>query len=94
MSTAQPVVAGGPKAIELSRRRQTLITGWLRLILAVFVAAVFGIDSTGSATFRFAMPGDVFAMPSLVVPAAPYAYVVAAALAFLGILYFLPSAAR
>ena len=84
----------GVKALELSRRRQTLITGWLLLILAVFVAAVFGVDATGNATFRLAMPGDVFTMPGLVVPAGPYAYAIAAVLAVLGVRHFLPGAAR
>lgn len=75
-----------PKAIDISRRRQTRITGGALLGLAVFVALVFGLDLSGSASFRLAFPGDLFAVPNLVVPAAPYAYVVAALLACLGAL--------
>ncbi len=82
------------KAIEVSRRRQTLITGWILLALAVLVAAVFGLDSTGNATFRMTMPGDAFRVDNLVVPAAPYAYVVAAILAFFGIRVFMRGGAK
>lgn len=96
MSLIQPTAPTGTivKDIEQSRRRQTLITGWLLLALAVFVAVVFGMDSSGNATFRLAMPGDAFAVPSLVVPAAPYAYAVAAILAFFGARHFMRGAAR
>ena len=90
--TDTPLV--GAKALEHTRRRQTLIIGWLLLILAVFVAAVFGLESDGDAVFRLTFPGDAFAVPNLVVPAAPYAYVVAALLAFFGIRQFMPGAAR
>ena len=72
------------KAVDLSRRRQTLTAGWLLLATATFVALVFGLDSSGNATFRLSYPGDAFLVPNLVVPAAPYAYAVAAVLAFLG----------
>jgi general nucleoside transport system permease protein len=82
------------KALELSRRRQTVITGCVLLVLAVFVAMVFGWQVDGSASFRMVLPGDTFAIPNLVVPAAPYAYVVAAVLAFFGVRQFLPGAAR
>lgn len=87
-------VPTGRKAIEQSRRRQTLVTGWVLLGLAVFVAIVFGLDSSGEASFRLAFPEDAFRVPNLVVPAAPYAYVVAAILAFFGVRQFLPGAAR
>lgn len=93
MDTTQ-VVPGQAKAIEHSRRRQTLVSGWLLLALAVFVAAVFGLDSSGNATFRMAFPGDAFVVPNLIVPAAPYAYVVAAVLALFGVRHFLRGGAR
>ncbi len=80
--------------IEVSKRRQTLITGWLLLALAVFVAGAFGFESSGNATFRLALPGDLIALPSLVVPSAPYNYAVAAVLAFLGARQFMRGAAR
>ena len=83
-----------PAAIGFARRRQTLIIGWLLLALAVFVAFVFALPVTGDASFRLAFPGDAFSMPNLVVPAAPYAWVVAAVLAFFGVRQFLPGASR
>ncbi|HHY50425.1 MAG TPA: ABC transporter permease [Alphaproteobacteria bacterium] len=92
--TTTDAAAGGTKAIDRSRRRQTLITGWLLLGLAAFVALVFGLDASGHATFRLTMPGDLVALPNLVVPAAPYAYAVAAVLAFLGARLFMRGAAR
>ncbi|MBZ0161354.1 MAG: ABC transporter permease [Notoacmeibacter sp.] len=88
------VSPGGTKAIGYARRRQTLISGWLLLFLSVFVAVVFAVPVTGDASFRLAYPGDAFVIPNLVVPAAPYAYVVSALLAFFGIRQFLPGAAR
>jgi general nucleoside transport system permease protein len=84
----------GRANLDQIRRRQTLVTGWLLIALAVFVAAVFGLESSGAATFRLALPGDVFALPSLVVPAAPYNYLVAAVLAFFGARQFMRGAAR
>jgi ABC-type uncharacterized transport system permease subunit len=91
---ASDVAMTRTKALEHSRRRQTAITGWLLIVMAVFVAAVFGWHVEGSASFRMTLPGDAFAVPNLVVPAAPYAYVVAALLAFFGVRQFLPGAAR
>jgi simple sugar transport system permease protein len=88
------IAASGVKALEHSRRHQTQIIGWLLLALAVLVAAVFAWPTEGDANFRLTMPGDFIAVPDLVVPAAPYAYVVAALLAFFGVRQFLPGAAR
>src|SRR3989304_2246679 len=80
--------------LDQIRRRQTLITGWLLLALAAFVAGIFGLESSGNATFRLALPGDAIALPNLVVPAAPYIYVVATLLAFFGGRQFVRGAAR
>jgi simple sugar transport system permease protein len=81
-------------SLDQFKRRQTLITGWFLFGLAAFVAGVFGLDSTGNATFRLSLPNDIFPVPNLVVPAAPYAYVVAAILAFFGVRQFLRGGAR
>ena len=81
-------------SVDQFKRRQTLITGWVLLALAGFVAAVFGMDSQGMATFRLSLPNDAMAIPNLVVPAGPYAYVVAALLAFFGVRQFLRGGAR
>jgi len=87
-------MATGMKALEFSRRRQTQVAGWLLLALAVFVAVVFALPVEGEAAFRLTLPGDAFAVPNLTVPAQPYAYVVAALLAFFGVRQFMPGAAR
>ncbi len=82
--------------VELGRQRQTLIVGWLLIALAVFVAVVFGYGTAGEgdATFRLTRPNDPLPLPNLVVPAAPYAYVVAAVLAFFGVRMFMRGGAR
>jgi len=80
--------------LDQIKRRQTLITGWLLLALAAFVAGIFGLESSGNATFRLALPGDAVVLPNLVVPAAPYIYVTAVLLAFFGGRQFVRGAAR
>jgi simple sugar transport system permease protein len=75
-------------------RRQTLITGWLLIGLAVFVAVVFGMQVEGSATFRLSLPRDAIPVPNLVVPAAPFIYIVAGILAFFGARQFMRGGAR
>ncbi|MEJ0097033.1 MAG: ABC transporter permease [Bauldia sp.] len=95
MTTTEAALApAGPANLDQIRRRQTTINGWLLIALAVFVAAVFGLGSTGDATFRLALPGDVIELPNLVVPSSPYIYVVALLLAFLGGRQFVRGAAR
>ena len=60
------------RPVDPVARRQTLITGWLLIGLAVFVALVFGTQVDGNATFRLSLPRDVIQVPNLVVPAAPF----------------------
>ena len=80
--------------LDRIRQRQTIIIGCVLIALAVFDAAVFGLQSHDVATFRLALAGDVFDLPNLVVPSAPYCYVVAVLLAVLGARQFLPGAGR
>src|SRR5690242_9251583 len=80
--------------LDQARRRQTLVIGWTLVALAVFVAAVFGVQSSGDATFRLAIRTDAFALPNLVVPAAPFAYFISVLLAFLGARQFVRGAAK
>lgn len=82
------------KPLDAVRRRQTIIIGWILIFFAVFVAFVFGLDSPGNATFRLTLPSDAFAIPNLVVPAAPYVFIVAALLAFFGARQFMRGGAR
>ena len=70
------------RPVDPVARRQTLITGWLLIGLAVFVALVFGTQVEGNATFRLSLPRDAVQVPNLVVPAAPFIYIVAAILAY------------
>ena len=84
----------GGKALDRVVRRQTLVTGWLLLGLAVFVAAVFGLTVTGQSTFRLSLPADAIKLPNLVVPAAPFIYVVAGILAFFGARQFMRGGGR
>jgi simple sugar transport system permease protein len=79
---------------EIGRQRRTHITGWILLALAAFVAGLFGLGSAGEAVFRLSRPSDPMALPDLVIPAAPYCYLIAAILAFLGVRLFLRGGAR
>jgi len=79
---------------EHRARRQKLVTGWLLLGLAAFVGLVFGMQVEGNATFRLTLPRDAVTLPNLVVPAAPFMYVVAAILAFFGIRQFMRGGGR
>jgi simple sugar transport system permease protein len=92
--TMTATAPAGPANLDQIKRRSTLINGFLLIALAVFVAATFGLGSSGEATFRLALPGDLVVLPDLVVPAAPYIYVVALLLAFLGGRQFVRGAAR
>ena len=69
---------------DRASRRQSWVIGAILIAMAVFTAFVFGHGTQGAATFKLAMRGDLFEIGNLVVPAAPYAYVVAALLAFFG----------
>src|SRR5690606_20767414 len=82
------------QTISHAHRRQPLVIGWLLWAPAGLVAACFAMPPTGPACVRLAFPGDLFTVPNLKVPAAPYAWIVAAVLAFFGVRQFLPGAAK
>ncbi len=88
------IEAASAHTLDRVARRQTLITGWLLIGLAIFVALVFGTQVDGSATFRLSLPRDAIQVPNLVVPAAPFIYIVAAILAFFGARQFMRGGAR
>jgi simple sugar transport system permease protein len=89
--------AAGPAprytVIEVARRRQTIVVGSLLFALAAVVAGVFGWQADGLARFRLTAVGGV-SVPDLIVPAGPYAYLIAAILAFLGARLFVRGGAR
>ncbi|NNF70712.1 MAG: ABC transporter permease [Rhodobacteraceae bacterium] len=66
-------------------RRKSRAVGIVLLLLAALVAFVFGADSDGVAVFRLSHPRDAIQVPNLAVPAGPFTYVAAAALAFFGV---------
>ncbi len=86
--------AASARTLDRAARRQTLVTAWLLIGLAVFVAVVFGLQVEGSATFRLSLPRDAIQVPNLVVPAAPFIYIVSAILAFFGARQFMRGGAR
>ena len=71
------------QGLDIGMLRQSRIIGAILLLMAMFVATVFGAGSSGVATFRLSRPGDAIEIGNLVVAASPYAFVVAAILAFL-----------
>ncbi|MEZ5871471.1 MAG: ABC transporter permease [Nitratireductor sp.] len=84
-----------PKAsLSPAKLRQSRLVGAILLAMSLFVAMFFAWPVSGDASFRLAYPGDAFALPNLIIPAAPYAWVVAALLAFFGVRQFLPGATR
>ena len=70
---------------SIATLRRSKVNAYLLLAMAAFAALVFGMGVNGDATFRLSRPGDPFFVPNLVVAAAPYAYIVAGVLAFLGV---------
>jgi len=73
------------QASSIATLRRSKINAYILLSLAAFAALVFGMGATGEATFRLSRPGDPFFVPNLVVAAAPYAYIIAGVLAFMGV---------
>jgi simple sugar transport system permease protein len=92
--TAIDAPAAAAEDRELGRQAGTYVRGGILLALGVFVAVVFGLGSSGDAVFRLSRPNDPMALPDLVLPAAPYCYLVAAVLAFLGVRLFMRGGAR
>ncbi len=94
MTATTDTAAARPRRIDTGRERQARIVGGLLIALALFTVFVFGIDTTGDATFRLSRPRDPFALPDLVLPSGPFIHVAAAVLAFLGARQFLRGGVR
>jgi ABC-type uncharacterized transport system permease subunit len=80
--------------IETHKARQARIYGIVLIGLAILVAAVFGYGTEGNATFGLSRPRDPWVIPNLVIPAAPFNYIAAAVLAFLGMRQFMRGGSR
>jgi len=87
MTATAEARTGHDEAVRAAQKRQATIVGWIMIALAFLVGGVFGLGSAGdgAAIFRLTTARDAIQLPNLTVPAAPYAYIVAAALAFLGV---------
>lgn len=79
---------------DTGHRRQTTVTGVILIGLAILMALLLAPDAAGNATFRLSRPNDVWPVPNLVVPSAPFIYVISAILAFLGVRQFMRGGAR
>ncbi len=82
------------REVQTHQDRQARYAGIALLGLALLVTFVFSLGVTGDATFRLSRPNDPWALPNLVVPAAPINYVIAALLGFLGARQFLRGGGR
>lgn len=82
------------RRIEAAKARSARRAGIALIALALFVAYVFGFGTEGEATFRLSRPNEPWAVGDLVLPAAPFNYIVAGVLAFLGARLFLRGGAR
>jgi len=80
--------------IDTHKARQARIYGIVLIGLAILVAAVFGYGAEGNATFGLSRPRDPWVLPNLVIPAAPFNYIAAAVLAFLGMRQFMRGGSR
>jgi len=89
MTAASTIDMGSAEKIETHKARQARIYGFVLIGLAVLVAIVFGYGTEGDASFGLSRPRDPWAIPNLVIPAAPFNYIAAAVLAFLGVRQFL-----
>ncbi|MBA3909137.1 MAG: ABC transporter permease [Rhodobacter sp.] len=90
--TANPMTAVA--RVKTGHERRARYTGGVLVLLALFVVVVFGPGAYGDATFRLSRPGDAVVLGDLVVPAAPFIYVAASLLAFLGARQFLRGGVR
>lgn len=80
--------------VDTGHRRQTTVTGVILIGLAILMALLLAPDAAGNATFRLSRPNDIWPVPNLVVPSAPFIYVISAILAFLGVRQFMRGGAR
>lgn len=80
--------------LQTGKDRQARVTGGVLIVMAIAIAAFFGPDAPGDATFRLSRPTDRFPLANLIVPAAPFIYAATAVMAFLGARQFMRGGAR
>ncbi len=74
-----------PRKLDTSALRQSKIAAVILIILALITALIFAQVDGGNAVFRLSRPNDPWALPDLSIPAAPFNWVAAAVLVFLGV---------
>ena len=94
MTAASTIDTASAAKLDTHKDRQARIYGIVLIALAVLVAVVFGYGTHGDASFGLSRPRDVWVLPNLVVPAAPFNYIAAAVLAFLGARQFIRGGAK
>jgi ABC-type uncharacterized transport system permease subunit len=94
MTAASTTDVAPDAKLDTHKARQARIYGIVLIGLAVLVAIVFGYGTEGNARFGLSRPTDPWALPNLIVPAAPFNYIAAAVLAFLGVRQFLRGGAK
>jgi general nucleoside transport system permease protein len=93
--TAPSMIDLTPAAMmDTHKAHQARLYGFVLLACAVLVATVFAYGTEGAASFGLSRPRDAWVVPNLVIPAAPFNYVAAAILAFLGMRQFLRGGAK
>ncbi len=80
--------------LDKARQRQTQVTGFILLALALLLALFLAPGAVGDATFRLSRPNDVWPVPNLIVPGGVFVYVASAFMAFLGVRLFLSGGAK
>ncbi len=94
MTMAAPRSTSSARDIDTRKNRQAWLSGAALIALSILVTIVFSVDTTGNAVFRLSRPSDTWVLPDLVVAAAPFNYLVAAVLAFLGVRQLFRGGAR
>ncbi len=90
--SAVPNAAG--ELVDPSTVRRNRAIGILLIIVAAAVAAGFGPDATGVASFKLDLPRASFPIGNLVVPAAPVVFMAAGLIAFAGFRLLIKSGSR
>jgi len=72
MTTAAPHSTSSARDVDTRKNRQARISGAALIALSILVTTVFSFETAGNAVFRLSRPSDAWALPDLVVAAAPF----------------------